>query len=244
MSVRSGVDIVADWTVVTTPMAQAALRGLCGSFIGTRWRGMDEAENRVHRYVLQGYAATGRAPAGAQIAGAVGPSFDEVTAALRRLAGRDLVVLDDAGRIVGAYPFTERPSEHHVTVAGITVSAMCAIDALGIGAMLGQASVIRSVCRSCGQTLSIRTRDNGQTLDFAKPAGIVIWSGQLYADDCAATSLCTQQGFFCTSEHMERWRADKSRQDDEGVPLNLSEALEVGRALFEAMRSALRLAND
>jgi hypothetical protein len=42
---------------------------------------------------------------------------------------------------------------------------------------------------------------------------------------------------------MERWRADKSRQDDE-VPLNLSEALEVGRALFEAMRSALRLAND
>jgi hypothetical protein len=42
-------------------MAQAALRGLCGSFIGTRWRGMDEAENRVHRYVLQGYAATGRA---------------------------------------------------------------------------------------------------------------------------------------------------------------------------------------
>ncbi|KAH1677518.1 hypothetical protein KXX12_008101, partial [Aspergillus fumigatus] len=86
--------------------------------------------------------------------------------------------------------------------------------------------VIRSVCRSCGQTLSICTRDNGQTLDFAKPAGIVIWSGQLYADDCAATSLCTQQGFFCTSEHMERWRADKSRQDDEGVPLNLSEALE------------------
>jgi hypothetical protein len=158
MSVRSGVDIVADWTVVTTPMAQAALRGLCGSFIGTRWRGMDEAENRVHRYVLQGYAATGRAPAGAQIAGAVGPSFDEVTAALRRLAGRDLVVLDDAGRIVGAYPFTERPSEHHVTVAGITVSAMCAIDALGIGAMLGQASVIRSVCRSCGQTLYLYAR--------------------------------------------------------------------------------------
>jgi hypothetical protein len=81
------------------------------------------------------------------------------------------------------------------------------------------------------------------TLDFAKPAGIVVWSGQRYADDCAATSLCTQQA-SSAAEHMERWRADKSRQDDEGVPLNLSEALEVGRALFEAMRSALRLAND
>ena len=191
-----GGAVVPDWSAVTTPSARAALTALFAAFIGSKWRGMDGVEERVRRAVLQAYAADGRSPVPAQIAAASGLPSGEVGSALQRLAGRDLVVLDGAGRVTGAYPFTDGPSEHQVEVSGVTMSAMCAIDALGIGAMLGQASVIRSVCRSCGQTLSIRTRDNGQPLDFAKPAGIVIWSGQLYADDCAATSLCTQQGFF------------------------------------------------
>jgi hypothetical protein len=46
----------------------------------------------------------------------------------------------DEERIVGAYPLTSRKTEHQVHVGGKRVHAMCAIDALGVRAMLGRDS--------------------------------------------------------------------------------------------------------
>src|SRR3546814_17876530 len=113
---------------------------------------MDGVEERVRLAVLQGDAADGRSPVPAQIAAASGLPSGEVGSALQRLAGRDLVVLDGAGRVTGAYPFPEGTSEHPVAVSGVTTSTMCALAALGNCAMLGGECRNRPTGRQCPPT--------------------------------------------------------------------------------------------
>jgi hypothetical protein len=170
------------------------------------------------------------------VAAAAGLTLDEADGLLRRLAGRDLLVLDAAGRISGAYPFTDGPTGHHVDARGLTVGAMCAIDALGIGAMLERDVVVPSACRHCRRTLAIRTRRQGRELDQVESSGIVVWSGHRYAAGCAASSLCTVQAFFCDDAHLEAWRANSPAAGQEGARLSPAEALEVGVAIFAPMR--------
>lgn len=232
--------ITPDWGTVTTPQAQNALKAIVEAFIGSKWDGLDETESRLHGIVLHGYASSGRAPAMADVAAAAGLTIDEADDVLRRLAVRDLLILNAAGRINGAYPFTDGPTEHHAEARGLTMGTMCAIDALGIGAMLERDVVVRSACRQCARSLAIRTRSDGHELDQVEPSGIVVWSGHRYAAGCAASSLCTLQAFFCDDIHLEAWRANSPTDGREGVRLSLAEALEVGVALFAPMRMGLR----
>ncbi|ODT84347.1 MAG: mercuric reductase [Phenylobacterium sp. SCN 70-31] len=183
---------------------------------------MDETESRIHGIVLSGYAATGHAPETADVAAAAGLTRDEADGVLRRLAERDLLVLDAAGRISGAYPFTDSPTEHHVAAGG--------------RAMLERDVAVRSACRHCRRPLVIRTRSHGRELDQVEPIGIVVWSGHRYAAGCAASSLCTLQAFFCEDVHLETWRANSPAAGQEGVRLSLAEALEIGVAIFAPMR--------
>ena len=228
--------IIPDWGAVTTPQAQSALRVVVEAFICPKWDGLDETESRVHGAVLSGYASSGHASETTEIAAAAGLALDEAADVLRRLAGRDLLVLDAAGRISGAYPFTDGPTEHHVEASGFLVGAMCAIDALGVGAMLARDVTVRSACRQCAHPLAIHTRSDGRELNKAEPSGIVVWSGHRYAAGCAASSLCTLQAFFCDDAHLETWRANSPAASQDGARLSLAEALEVGWAIFAPMR--------
>lgn len=235
-----GGAIIPDWGAVTTPQAQDALRAIVEAFIGPKWEGLDETESRIHGIVLSGYALSGRAPATADVAAAAGLTLNEAGRVLRCLAGRDILVLDAAGRISGAYPFTDGPTQHHVEAGSLSVGAMCAIDALGIGAMLERDIAVRSVCRQCARPLAIRTRSQGRELGQVEPQRIVVWSGHRYASGCAASSLCTLQAFFCDDAHLETWRANSPAADQRGVRLNLPEALEVGQAIFAPTRTEIR----
>ncbi|WP_212743777.1 alkylmercury lyase family protein [Caulobacter sp. 3R27C2-B] len=229
--------IIPDWGAVTTPQAQNALRAVVEAFIGPKWDGLDETESRIHGIVLSSYALSGHAPETAFVAAAAGLAIDEADSVLRRLTGRDLLILDAAGRISGAYPFTDGATEHHVEAGGFAAGAMCAIDALGVGAMLERDITVRSACRQCGRPLAIHTRSHGRELDQVEPSGIVVvWSGHRYAGGCAASSLCTLQAFFCDDDHLETWRANSPAASQDGVRLSLAEALEVGRAIFAPMR--------
>jgi len=232
----AGGVVIPDWGAVTTPQAQNALRAVVEAFIGPKWDGLDETESRIHGIVLRGYALSGHAPETADVAAAAGLAIDEVDSVLRRLTGRDLLILDAAGRISGAYPFTDAPTEHQVEAGGFAVGAMCAIDALGVGAMLERDITVRSACRQCARPLAIHTRSHGRKLDQVEPSGIVVWSGHQYAAGCAASSLCILQAFFCDDAHLETWRANSPAASQDGVRLSLAEALEVGLAIFAPMR--------
>lgn len=232
--------VVPDWRAVSTPSARAALESGFEAFIEPKWRGLDEVEDRIRRLILQAYAVEGEAPEFSEIVAASGLAPEVVAATLRRLAERDLVVLDRAGHVAGAYPFTDRHTEHRVEVGEVAFTAMCAIDALGIGAMLGRNGAIRSTCRLCRRSLSIRTESRGVDLGGVEPPEIVVWSGHHYANGCAASSLCVVQAFFCGGDHLETWRASGPAGAEKGVCLTLSEALQVGRAIFAPMRSEAR----
>lgn len=235
-----------DWTVVRTDAARHALGATFEAFdMARKWSAMGETEDRVWRTVLDLYARAGKALTLPELAAAVGVAPDAAAACLQRLRARDLVVLDTKGHIVGAYPFTNDATEHRVDFGSTTVMAMCVIDALGVGTMLGIDTVIRARCRSYDYDydIEIATRDRGQALALVSPDSAIVWSGVHYADACATTSLCTVQAFFYSDQHLHAWR----RNDQPGVHgfrLSVDEALQVGWVVFVPMLQPGAVAPD
>jgi Alkylmercury lyase len=78
------------------------------------------------------------------------------------------VILErDGATIRGAYPFTQSATGHSLTFVRRerTLNTMCAIDALGAGAMCREDTMIRSGCHLCGVPVIVETRNRGMVLD-------------------------------------------------------------------------------
>jgi hypothetical protein len=104
---------------------------------------------------MRTFATTGHAPDAAGLWGAT-PAGHELSVLLAELHDRDVIRLDDRGRIRAAYPFSGVPTVHVVTIdGGPTVFAMCAIDALGMSAMLGRAVQITSADPAIGDRIEV-----------------------------------------------------------------------------------------
>ena len=234
-SIRPGVTF-PNWAAVSSPRAQEALEAILEVFgIEKCWDGYSESEDRVRRAVLEIYAETGRAPTPATLAARTGLPASEIGGLLASLRERDLIVLDESGAgITGAYPLTDNDTEHLVRLGETQVRAMCAIDALGTGAMYDRDIVIESVCRACATPIRITTRENGTSLATVSPEEAVVWSGIRYENNRAADSLCTVLAFFCCDGHLERWKAE-NHPDTRGYRLSMEEGLEAGMAIFTPM---------
>jgi mercuric reductase len=227
---RPGVTF-PDWSVVASPTVQDTLRAMVGSdHVFDRWSGYDPATDRVRVALLQLYAEDGRAPTTGALAERAGVSETAVRPLLQELRRRDLVVLEGE-QIVGAYPFTDRDTGHRVALDGRDLKAMCAVDALGIGAMIDRDVAITSRCRHCGAPIRITTQDRGRALAHVEPQTAVMWQSVHYEGACAANSLCATTSFFCSDDHLSAWRRERSA-DEPGFRLSIEEGLEAGRALF------------
>jgi mercuric reductase len=220
-----------DWSVVSSPAVRDALQAMVGSdHVLHRWSGYDPITDRVRVALLQLYIEDGRAPIPAALAERTGLSETAIWSQLEALRRRDLVVLDGE-RILGAYPFSDRETGHRVTMGGCVVNAMCAVDALGIGAMTDRDISIASRCRHCGAPIRITTQHQGRALADTEPTTAVMWQSVRYEGVCAANSLCATTAFFCSDEHLSAWRRERST-DEPGFRLSIEEGLEAGRALF------------
>jgi Alkylmercury lyase len=222
------------WSCLTDPTARRALEAsLARSRWLTKWAGLDAREDRLWRAVLRGFALTGEAQDPRSLAAATGLEPATIAAHLGDLQRRDMLVLDaSCGSVRAAYPFCAWETGHRVAIAGgSTVSSLCAIDALGAGAMLGRDSLVESRCRFCGAPVRIETRERGRALASAGPGTATVWAGQRYAGNCSATSGCTLKAFFCKAEHLAAWR---ERDDPQGLGFRLAPAaaLQIGLALF------------
>ena len=232
IAIRPGVT-TPDWSVVTSGTVREAL----GAIFETcdweeRWAGLDEAQDRTRRAILEAYPRTGRAPSTNELALSTGFAPDQVRDLIAKLRARDMVVLDrDGTNLTGAYPFTDRGTEHRMQLGETVLYAMCAIDALGAGAMLGTDVAIESACRFCGAPIRIETRNDGTALEAYSPTSAVVWSGIQYSNICAADSLCTVMAFFCSDEHLESWR-DAGDPKPKGFRLSMNEGLQMGKAIF------------
>lgn len=85
----------------------------------------------------------------------------ETRPAVAELDRTDLVVVRD-DRVVLAYPFASAPTGFVVRLAsGAERPACCAIDALGIAALLGEPIVVRARCHDCAEELVLPVAPDG-----------------------------------------------------------------------------------
>jgi len=104
---------------------------------------------------------------------------------LARLDAEDHLLLED-GAVVLAYPFAAHPNAFAVRLAdGGERYACCAIDALGIAAMLRQRIDVRSRCHHSGEPLAFAVDPEGPE---PTGRGLMVWVGER---DPAARRICT-----------------------------------------------------
>lgn len=238
MTITPGVTF-PDWSVVNSRTVRETLDSIFEVMgVEERWSGLGDAEDRVRRAILDYYAEAGRAPSLPRLAEITRLGPGELRALLEKLEARDMVVLDRRGdTIAGAYPFTERDTGHQVRLGDRVLNAMCAIDALGVGAMYGKDATIDSTCPACGAAIHIETRDSGAALANFSPSGAVVWSGIQYFGGCAAESLCQVMAFFCSDAHLASWR-NANHPDVKGFRLSMYEGLQAGKAIFTPLLAA------
>jgi hypothetical protein len=95
-------------------------------------------------------------------------------AAVAELDERDLVFASD-GHVVLAYPWSGTPTAVVTVLAGGRERwACCAIDALGVSAMLGQPVTVRTGCHHCAARIELALTPTGP-LDGA---GVMAWIGE------------------------------------------------------------------
>jgi Alkylmercury lyase len=189
----------------------------------------------VHQQVLLAFAATGHAPALAVLEAAAARHGRTAAEVLADLHAGDFIQLDAAGRIRAAYPFSAVPTPHAVLIdGGPRVYAMCAIDALGMAAMLGTGVTITSADSLTGQPVVITVKANGKTSAWEPPA-TVVFEGCLAAcaDEPALPSAqvsCGQVNFFATPASAAAWAG--AHPEVTGEVLGQAAALRLGQEIF------------
>lgn len=120
-----------------------------------------EVRARIYDELLR----TGSAPSSAELGDAE---------ALRRLAAGRVIVLDDAGEILMAPPFSAVPTPFLVHTSTTRAFGNCIWDALGIAAMARSDARIETSCGDCGAAMQVTVegdtvRGDG-IMHFAIPA--------------------------------------------------------------------------
>jgi len=185
----------------------------------------------LHRAVLAGFAETGRAPTRRDLERIARGHGVDPAAALAELADRDVIAFGSDGEIRAAYPFSPTPTQIEVTWAGGPVTyAMCAVDALGISAMLGRPVTITAAEPGTGRVITVEAdRDRARW----HPRRSVVYAGAT-GDDCchAADRACGYINFFTSTRAARRWAAGNPAIT--GSVLDRAWALSQGVAEFGA----------
>ncbi|MGA5148184.1 organomercurial lyase [Streptomyces griseoincarnatus] len=182
----------------------------------------------VHQAVLRHFAATGVAPGASDLAAAAAEAGRRASDVLAELAAEDFLTLNDSGRIEAAYPFSAEPTPHRVSLAnGVKVWAMCAIDALGVAAMLHQDVAITSCDPLDGRPITVTVTGGTARWD---PADAVVFVGQRAQTGPAATVCCGALNFFADPATAQAWA--QQHPDVHGRVTSQSEAQRIAGQTF------------
>ncbi|GLV95115.1 MULTISPECIES: alkylmercury lyase family protein [Streptomyces] len=182
----------------------------------------------VQQAVLRHFAATGHAPQTSVLEAAAAQADRTAAEVLAELDREDFLALDGAGRIRVAYPFSATRTRHRVRLnTGVEVWSMCAIDALGISAMLGQDVVIASSDPVDGRPVTV-TCTGGTTV--WEPAAAVVFVGRRDGVGPAATLCCDALNFFTSHASAEQWQQE--HPEVRGQVVSQARAVEIGEETF------------
>jgi hypothetical protein len=193
--------------------------------LAQRLRTLDPKLAAVYRNILRSYVDIGRSLNKSEIALQV----DDVDAAIGVLKSNDMVVFGDNDEPIGAYPFTMEQRMHRVDINGHRLHCMCALDALAVSPMFGLNTVIDSKCAVTGQPISIEQHDHAIVNDDDNRDVYFGISWNSAANNCCATSLCTEMLFLKGGPIADAWRDE---DPDNRELFSLSEAVDFGAGFF------------
>lgn len=197
----------------------------------TRAVPLDPVEKAVHQAILRAFASTGRPPAVVDldpVSVGSGRSTDDV---LKTLHEADAIRLAPDGQIALAYPFSATPTRHRVRINDqVDVYAMCAIDALGIAAMLGRGTRIESIDVTTGRPITITTAAGHTNWE---PSEAVVLIGADAGGGPSADCCCDYLNFFTDRSAAEAWI--RSHPAILGQVLDQAEAEALGTQIFQPL---------
>lgn len=205
-----------------------------------RQRTLQPPLRQLHQHILRHFAQHATAPEPQQLREWAHQLDLELDAALDQLVAVDLAEADPAtAQLLGAYPFSAIPRGHKVQLAdGPTVEAYCAIDALGIPAMLDCDVVISSRDLHTGEPIRI-TVTNGQANWRPDEAVVVVGS----RPSCGP-SACQSCPYITFHSSPATAAAHLQTTDLAGEILTQPQALAAGALLFgDLMRPVVQSAN-
>ena len=193
--------------------------------LAERQRNLSKELADAYQSILRSYVDRGTTLSKCEIAQHV-HNPDE---AINTLKDYDMVVFDDNGEPVGAYPFTMEQRKHEVTVNGHKVHCMCALDALAVGPMFNLETAINSRCHVSGEPVCIHQNnmdivnaDNNSETFFG-----ISWNSA--ANNCCATSLCTEMIFLKGKQVADHWLDEDA---DNREIFDLNEAVDFAAGFF------------
>lgn len=191
---------------------------------------------RLHLAVLSRFAETGHPPSRAELIRAAGEHGADPHTVVAELADRDVVQFDTTGEVRAAYPFSPTATATRVSWdGGPTVYAMCAVDALGMSAMLDRPVVITAAEPGTGRSITVEI-DHDQA--HWTPPTAVVYHGAINDPCCpAADRTCGHINFFTSADAAEHWAA--RHPDITGMVLDQSHALAAGIAEFATLLQPL-----
>jgi hypothetical protein len=190
---------------------------------------LSAAEREFYRWILRGFV-DGRIPDAAAAGETASRLGLDPGHGFEKLAREDLVHRDaSTGEIVVAYPFSGRRTAHRVRIGRRReVDAMCAIDALGIAFMVGEATEVVSRDPLTGEEVRISVDPGGDAR--WEPEGAAVFAGSDRCDGPASAVCCAFVNFFASRENAERYLRETAAV--EGEVLSIPEAVEAGRIVF------------
>lgn len=205
----------------------------------TQQTGPDSAEPRaghltsparqLHQAALAEFARTGQPPPRSELERMARRLRVSPDAVLAELAEADAIVFNGHGEIRAAYPFSPVHTPIRVSwPGGPAAYAMCAIDALGMSAMLGHPVTITAAEPDTGRVI---TADVDGSHARWRPRSAVVFVGSA-GDPCrpSVDRSCGYINFFASGRSARAWAA--RHPEVTGRLLTREGALGIGIAQF------------
>jgi len=182
----------------------------------------------LHRTLLNILLATGDLPLQSALAADLGISQAALDARLQTLVKGDYLAFDGAGHPTCLYPYSVDPTRHAITIDGKRRFAMCALDALGMAAMLDRALDIESACPICGTPIRLTVRP-GVVTRVEPTATMVV--ARRHGNAPAHEACCDFTNFTCSAAHAAALVANTPN----ATAVDLETAFAAGEALFAGL---------
>jgi len=123
-----------------------------------------DLDREVRIAIARAIKTRGKIPTIAAVASDMALDVATVDACFARLIdGRVFIPRKGSHEIHSYNPFCAEPTDFYVTAAGRIWFGICAWDALGIPAALGESGLVETHCADCGESLVVEVDADGGT---------------------------------------------------------------------------------